>query len=557
MSEKSVEPVGAAEATEVKGLGELKAELEALRQQSGDLRQKAEDARQEICEQKRRRVKLFAQKAALGEHRRDASEHVGQLTKRQLSEIKQLTRSPPDSIRRTLVATWILLHCERFKSKSVQFDESKDWPRCQRMLADDRFISHIMDFDTTSLFDVPHVIKHVACHFLGLLGGTASTPAAPTLAGAAGVSLIRRRFTTDLVKKAPLDFDSVSYASVPCGALLKWMLSLVYEHVEDERLARELQAVEAALKEAEARLVRLEEEMAEVEAEMARKAKLQDEREQALLQAQQAEALKPMASQGAPVASASLKARASGPKLQERTPERVEIELRGSMAHIERQLSSLKVPFESGVATLLDGDARHALVLPKLADVMKECKASGMKLMIEGHTVDGESSDLDIERSLAVYTWLVEVAGVAPGLLRIQGLGASQGEGSCAVPVPIHELTTSGGPVPPDVLAESPKAKPGLYFPAGEATLTPQARSIAAAAAEWLCEDIDVRIRIEGHTAQEEPDGLAQQRASAVRELLVGLGVRSSRLKMQSCKHLHPLSRTQQAVNRRVELHAL
>merc|ERR1719440_440623 len=69
--------------------------------------------------------------------RNAAMERVGDITKRQLSEIRQLSRNPPDAIRRVLAAAWLLLHCDSFpRDAAVRFDEVKDFPRCQRMLND-------------------------------------------------------------------------------------------------------------------------------------------------------------------------------------------------------------------------------------------------------------------------------------------------------------------------------------------------------------------------------------------------------------------------------------
>ena len=51
---------------------------------------------------------------------------VGGLSKRQLAEIRQLLRSPPEAVKRILAACWLLLHCQRFKDKpisAVRFDE--------------------------------------------------------------------------------------------------------------------------------------------------------------------------------------------------------------------------------------------------------------------------------------------------------------------------------------------------------------------------------------------------------------------------------------------------
>eukprot|EP00913_Durusdinium_trenchii_P022252 g20906.t1 len=100
----------------------------------------------------------------LGEARAKAAEEVGGLSKRQLSEIRRLLRSPPEPVKRTLAACWLLLHCQRFKDKpsAVRFDEKTDWPRCQRMLVDEGFIASVLSFDSKQLDEVPSVPACVA-----------------------------------------------------------------------------------------------------------------------------------------------------------------------------------------------------------------------------------------------------------------------------------------------------------------------------------------------------------------------------------------------------------
>ncbi|CAK0872516.1 unnamed protein product [Prorocentrum cordatum] len=62
-------------------------------------------------------------------------------------------------------------------------------------------------------------------------------------------------------------------------------------------------------------------------------------------------------------------------------------------------------------------------------------------------------------------------------------------------------------------------------------------------------------VRVEGHADSEEPAAVAQQRAAAVAEALVALGVERRRLRPVSCKSHHPISRLHKHLNRRVELH--
>jgi len=560
-------------------LRQLQAEIAALKDHSGDLRVKNKKAQDDVTLFGKRHIGLQAEREANGKRRQDASEEVGRITKRQLSEIKQLTRAPPDSIKRTLIAAWILLHCERFKGKlTVQFDEVKDWSRCQRMLTDDNFINNIINYNTTALCEAPHVIKHIASHYFGfgstpatssadpgnnnvesapMIGKATTAPLLPALgrsstrASLAGP--LRRSKTVDV--KPPLDVEMVSHASSPCGALLCWMLELVREHVEEERLRKDLDAVEALLREAEARLDRLEADMAEAEAKLAMK-KTQAEEKERELQKARAEVAKQPAPAPAPLAFLPAKKKAAPPPPPTPKIIAVEVEMGGSMAHVERDLASCRVPFEKDAIKVLCGNVEQALLLPKLADIIKASKGS-LKVLLEGHRSDKEKDGDDVDRTLAVYEWLVQAAAVRPGNLRIRGFGDSQGQGSCVIPVPIHELAVKSGPIPQEISSVSSKAGPGLYFQASSATLTSETRTIASAMGEFLNAEDDVAVRLEGHTHGDESDDLGWDRAVAIREVLVGLGIKASRLKPMNAKHLHPLSTLHGALNRRVELHEI
>jgi len=112
---------------------------------------------------------LQSELATMASARLMACEQVGQLTKQQLAEIKQMARNPPSVVRRLLVLLWSILHCERFqKIPSVKINEQKDWPRCKRMLADDGFVARILNFDPNSLGAVPKVLEHVEASFASL-----------------------------------------------------------------------------------------------------------------------------------------------------------------------------------------------------------------------------------------------------------------------------------------------------------------------------------------------------------------------------------------------------
>lgn len=226
---------------------------------------------------------MKSQLEVLSQNRQEATEQLGSITKRQLAEIKQLIRSPPDLIRRTLVAAFMLLHSERFRGRTtIQFDEQKDWPRCQRMLADEGFIGLILNFDPSVLSEVPHVPRHVASHFFGLGGGLGGhsgedSPYSRVASKEKDTSPIRRsptavfrRSSTMAAPKPPLDEQTVAHASAPCGALVRWMLELVQEYIQREKLEKDLAGVQSSLVEAEATAAQLEGDVAVEEAALCR-----------------------------------------------------------------------------------------------------------------------------------------------------------------------------------------------------------------------------------------------------------------------------------------------
>ncbi|CAE8587237.1 unnamed protein product, partial [Polarella glacialis] len=153
--------------TEAAGSSEaLRSPAAALEAQLRDeLRPRLREASKAAAAPRRRAEELTDALEALAAARCLATEQVGQLAKRQLSEIRQMMRSPPDAVKRTLAAAWLLLNCERFRSSkaasAIRFDETADWPRCQRMLADEGFVNVVLSFDPRRLDDAPFVPLHV------------------------------------------------------------------------------------------------------------------------------------------------------------------------------------------------------------------------------------------------------------------------------------------------------------------------------------------------------------------------------------------------------------
>eukprot|EP00930_Biecheleria_cincta_P044981 TRINITY_DN30998_c0_g1_i1.p1 TRINITY_DN30998_c0_g1~~TRINITY_DN30998_c0_g1_i1.p1 ORF type:complete len:591 (+),score=137.75 TRINITY_DN30998_c0_g1_i1:63-1835(+) len=491
-----------------------------------------------------------------------AAEEVGRLTKKQLAEIRQMLRSPPEAVKRTLAATWLLINSCRFKGKpvsAVRFDETADWPRCQRMLADDGFTSSILSFDPTCLEEAPAVPLHVASQYLGLLGEPKTKATESNAMPRGRPSAILRRAPTAAVKP-PLEVSSVTRASEPCGSLLRWVQELVMEHVERTRIQAALQAYVAEAQDAEAKEAAAEADVAEAEAALQLLRAGLAEQEAALEKLNQEKAAAEQAARDLKVLESLMSQQpAPEPKRKpqpapEKQFEKIEVDMSGTLAVVEQSLARSVVPFERGSSAVLDGDARQALVLPKIAEILKEHRGR-LKVELEGHCQEGEPEGTDLERSLAVYQWLVQVAGCAPGLLRLKPCGSSAGLGCCSVPVPIQELVVRSGPLPPEQEQLGSKHR-GLFFAEASADLQPETIAVLEVMAKSILED-DCTVRIEGHAASNEDEAIAGQRATKTRDALRNLGVNRSKLRPQSCKSFHPLSRSHMAFNRRVELHVL
>jgi len=292
-----------------------------------------EDAAGAASQLKERQDGLRASLAALAAGRLKAAEEVGQLSKQQLAEIKHLAKIPPGMLRRLLLMLWLLLHGDRFRGRqAVQVDECRDWHRCQRMLADDGFVSHILNFDPSVLEQLPKVVAYIeSC--LCLSGGTdeaavpepspqpagldpederpalsarsdvpqqaavlrspfgprptmrrpsameclppgafasSSCPSSPKLVNKApGAPFRLLRAATSALPPVP-GVQAVARASAPCGALIRWMRELLFEHRQRPGVLQDIKVVEAQLKRAQERQSSAEKCVASVEADIAR-----------------------------------------------------------------------------------------------------------------------------------------------------------------------------------------------------------------------------------------------------------------------------------------------
>jgi len=265
------------------------------------------------------------------------------LSKAQIAEVRQLARNPPEHVRRALTAVWLILQAEKYRGKSnVQLNEGRDWLLCQRMLADNSFVSRIQSFDAADLDDVPQLLLAVARSYFDFQdgSGSAASPdfdrdaisfaggmqrsasegslhgplarrmrwsgpgspekgspslhghASPVLHTESSLSTLRKiglssSSRTKAAPKTALDVHEVQHASEPCGMLLKWLRGMVLERARRICLVRQLTNAEAELHVAEQAGLAAQQSIADLESEIAANQLKQARLEQAVITARE------------------------------------------------------------------------------------------------------------------------------------------------------------------------------------------------------------------------------------------------------------------------------
>jgi len=256
---------------------------------------------------------------------------INGLTKAQIAEVRQLARNPPEHVRRALTAIWLVLNCDRFQGKSaVHLNESRDWLLCQKMMADNSFMSRIQAFDPSSLDEAPQLLLQVARTYFDFRDsdGASHDPAVDLRKSASEGSMrssLPRRLSslasTGLLQKTSstlqaglhmdgslstlrkiglstparcrplstqrLDVQDVQRADEPCGILLKWLRSLVLNRARRVCLLQEFTAAAKDLAAAEKACESAERLVADIQADISANQLQQARREQAIANMQQ------------------------------------------------------------------------------------------------------------------------------------------------------------------------------------------------------------------------------------------------------------------------------
>lgn len=120
-------------------------------------------------------------------------------------------------------------------------------------------------------------------------------------------------------------------------------------------------------------------------------------------------------------------------------------------------------------------------------------------------------------------------------------------------PAPAEPFRIVAGPE-----LEQPQALQPIYFEFGSAYIEVDNRDRLAEYAAWLKANPQQQVLIEGHTDAVGPDDynfeLGEQRALAVRDFLLQLGVEPERMQVVSRGEERPASEEQNALNRRSEV---
>lgn len=235
-----------------------------------------------------RRATLHAELADLERVREAAVQALDSLVGPPLAEIRRLCRNPPELVRHTLLALWLVLHCEAFAGKVVRASDLK-WPHVQRMLTEDGFIAKVKGVTVNKLDSVPTVCEFLQSNFFTSLPQTAPTATGSqtarervaraslrsatqssfftslpqTVHATIGSQTARERFAQASSRSATawaaapgsargtgsqfaqLDARSVGRASQPCGTLVKWMLAIFGAQQRRSKLSKELGELDA------------------------------------------------------------------------------------------------------------------------------------------------------------------------------------------------------------------------------------------------------------------------------------------------------------------------
>merc|ERR1712093_450934 len=128
------------------------------------------------------------------------------------------------------------------------------------MIASGGFIARVLEFSPEHLDRVPHVTTYLLTHFFGhidvfeqhVLSEATSSTAGDNADGFFCAALPRTHATE--AQRPLLSVESVSRASLPCGALFNWMAAVLRERQLRPGLLEDIVAIDQKILDAEERL---------------------------------------------------------------------------------------------------------------------------------------------------------------------------------------------------------------------------------------------------------------------------------------------------------------
>eukprot|EP00930_Biecheleria_cincta_P002862 TRINITY_DN103840_c0_g1_i1.p1 TRINITY_DN103840_c0_g1~~TRINITY_DN103840_c0_g1_i1.p1 ORF type:complete len:435 (-),score=73.27 TRINITY_DN103840_c0_g1_i1:237-1541(-) len=174
----------------------------------------------------------------------NAEAALASLNDKDLEEIRKLHR-PPLVVKRTLEATFLILHASRETMKL----ESPQWTLVQKMLCDANFLTRMRSFDFARIRASPALAEFIATEYFGSQRSLTSQRSSDAL---------RRSSRCLQAEREPLTFERVRYASQAAGALFGWCtatlvvaLDLVSDRTAPVRKVEQTPAMPATVAELE------------------------------------------------------------------------------------------------------------------------------------------------------------------------------------------------------------------------------------------------------------------------------------------------------------------
>lgn len=151
-----------------------------------------------------------------GEEIETTTEVDGNISAKDLEEVRKMLNQPPAVVQRTLEMTHLILNADRLSKNST----TPDWASVQRTLSDAEFHTRVLSYDVEMLRAAPGLCGYLVEEYLN------PTAKSGVEAMTRRSSLPRRgshrRSVSPSCKKEPLTFERVRRANLAAASLFRW-----------------------------------------------------------------------------------------------------------------------------------------------------------------------------------------------------------------------------------------------------------------------------------------------------------------------------------------------